>query len=91
MNPVPDVPDSFRMEETLTARNRPSGDAEVDGTICRILARDRPQAWVMIETRPSRHARLIPGTGGGYAIRTAVLWVGVGPVGRFLGKGPLNL
>jgi hypothetical protein len=52
IGPVVDLPDSFRMEETLAARNGRYSDAGSDGTICRKLARFRAEALVMIETRP---------------------------------------
>jgi hypothetical protein len=52
IGPVADLPDSLRMEETLTARNGRHSDAEVEGTICRILAPFSAEALVMIETRP---------------------------------------
>jgi hypothetical protein len=52
IGPVPDSPDSVRIGKLYqrgTGRHR---DAAVDGTICRILARFRAEALVMIETRP---------------------------------------
>jgi hypothetical protein len=64
IGPVADLPGSFRMEETLAAWNGRHGDAEVDGKVCRMRTRFRPEALVMIETRPGdRHlAKLALGT-----------------------------
>jgi hypothetical protein len=50
IGPVADLPDSFRMDETLAARNSRHSDAKVDGTICRIMARFFRKGWSLIQT-----------------------------------------
>jgi hypothetical protein len=62
IGPVPDSPDSVRIGKLYQRRTGRHRDAEVDGTICRILARFRAEVLVMIETQPGyrhlRHAQL---------------------------------